>query len=187
MQALVDELPSAAPFVCDLTDEASVAAAAGAIDRLDVLVHSAGLSSHGTLAETPAEDWRRLYEMNVVAVATLTRLLLPRLREAHGQVVTINSGSGFTSKPGNGVYSASKFALRALTDALREEERGTVRVSSIHPGRVDTTCRWSSRRSSAASTTPTSTCAPRRWPRRWRWQSSPARRPWSRSSASVPS
>ncbi|ROR53766.1 NADP-dependent 3-hydroxy acid dehydrogenase YdfG [Luteococcus japonicus] len=138
VQALVDELPSAAPFVCDLTDEASVAAAAGAIDRLDVLVHSAGLSSHGTLAETPAEDWRRLYEMNVVAVATLTRLLLPRLREAHGQVVTINSGSGFTSKPGNGVYSASKFALRALTDALREEERGTVRVSSIHPGRVDT-------------------------------------------------
>ena len=53
-------------------------------------------------------------------------------------MVTINSGSGFTAGTGGGPYSASKFALRAFTDALREEERGTVRVSSIHPGRVDT-------------------------------------------------
>jgi len=54
-------------------------------------------------------------------------------------VVAINSGSGLASSPGGGAYAGSKFALRALTDALREEERPRgVRVSSIHPGRVDT-------------------------------------------------
>lgn len=50
----------------------------------------------------------------------------------------MNSGSGFTAGAGNGVYAASKFAVRGWTDALRDEERGMVRVSSIHPGRVDT-------------------------------------------------
>lgn len=136
--AVVAELPSAEPFVCELTDEAQVAAAAGTIDRLDVLVHSAGIATHGRVDQASSDDWRRVYEVNVVAVAGLTRALLPALRAAHGQVVTINSGSGFNSAPGNAVYSASKFALRAFTDALREEERGRVRVSSIHPGRVDT-------------------------------------------------
>ena len=72
------------------------------------------------------------------AVADLTRLLLPALEAARGIVVAINSGAGFFSSPGGGVYAGSKFALRALTDALREEMRGKVRVCSIHPGRTDT-------------------------------------------------
>lgn len=136
--AVVSELPSAEAFVCELDDEQSVAAAVAGIERLDVLVHSAGVSTAGTIEEASRDEWRRVLETNVVAVADLTRLLLPALRAAHGQVVVINSGSGHVSRPGNGVYSASKFAVRAFTDALREEERGRVRVSSIHPGRTDT-------------------------------------------------
>lgn len=131
-------LPSAEPFVCDLDDEQQAAAAAARVQRLDVLVHSAGITTAGRVGELDRATWRRVLETNLVAVADLTRLLLPKLRESHGQVVVVNSGSGFTSKPGNGLYSASKFGLRALTDALREEERGVVRVSSVHPGRVDT-------------------------------------------------
>jgi NADP-dependent 3-hydroxy acid dehydrogenase YdfG len=108
-------------------------------ERLDVLVHSAGIEDGGTIEETDHETWQRVFEVNVFAVARLTRRALPALREAHGLVVVINSGSGLTSGPGSGVYAGSKFALRALTDALREEERSNgVRVSSIHPGRVDT-------------------------------------------------
>ncbi|MEL4358670.1 MULTISPECIES: SDR family oxidoreductase [unclassified Luteococcus] len=138
VRPVVDELPSAAPFVCELTDERGTAEAVAMVERLDVLIHSAGIGRSGDVGESTREQWREVFELNVFAVADLTRLLLPRLREARGQVITINSGSGFHSGPGGGLYSGSKFALRALTDALREEERGTVRVSSIHPGRVDT-------------------------------------------------
>lgn len=144
---VVEELRSkgaqAHPFVAELTDDASTEAAVEAAghllgDGLDVLVHSAGVARTGPLAELTREDWRHQYEVNVVAVADLTRRLLPALRAAGGTVVAINSGSGHRSNPGGGSYAASKFALRALTDALREEERGRVRVTSVHPGRVDT-------------------------------------------------
>ncbi|MDO5081839.1 SDR family oxidoreductase [Arachnia propionica] len=135
---VVDELPDAAPFVADLADEAATVTACAGIDRLDVLVHSAGILGSGRVAEVGRSLWRQVLEINVIAVADLTRLLLPALEAAEGQVVAINSGSGFTSSPGGAVYAASKFALRALTDALREELRGRVRVCSIHPGRTDT-------------------------------------------------
>jgi NADP-dependent 3-hydroxy acid dehydrogenase YdfG len=65
--------------------------------------------------------------------------LLPALRAARGRVVLLNSGAGLTARPGWGAYAASKHALRAFADALRDEEAGNgVRVTSIHPGRVDT-------------------------------------------------
>ncbi|GGC86862.1 short chain dehydrogenase [Tersicoccus solisilvae] len=131
--------PSAEPFVADLTSEQDVAAAAGRIDRLDALVHSAGITSLGTVEELTRQTWREVLEVNVVAVADLTSRLLPALRRARGQVVLINSGSGFFTNPGNSVYSASKFALRAFADTLREEERRHgIRVTSLHPGKVDT-------------------------------------------------
>jgi NADP-dependent 3-hydroxy acid dehydrogenase YdfG len=133
--AVVAGLPSAEPFVGDLAGGVLPALP----DRLDVLVHSAGVEDGGAIGETDQETWRRVFEVNVFAVAELTRRALPALRATEGLVVVINSGSGLSSGPGGGVYAGSKFALRALTDALREEERGNgVRVSSIHPGRVDT-------------------------------------------------
>lgn len=141
-QALTDltaALPSAEPFHADLTDAERLARAVAGIDRLHVLVHSAGIYHGGTVEETALADWRRSFEVNVFGVAELTRLLLPALRAARGRVVAINSGSGYSSGPGGAVYSGSKFALRALTDALREEERAHgVQVISVHPGRVDT-------------------------------------------------
>ncbi|MCW2717330.1 SDR family oxidoreductase [Pseudonocardia sp.] len=139
LQALADELPGARPWPVELTDAAAVAEAVGGIERLDALVHSAGIGLLGTVAETSAETWRRQFDVNVVAVAELTRLLLPALRAAHGRVVLINSGSGLTARAGWASYAASKFALRAFADALREEEAPHgVRVTSVHPGRVDT-------------------------------------------------
>ncbi|MDK6275059.1 SDR family oxidoreductase [Pseudoglutamicibacter cumminsii] len=145
------EFPGARPFIADLSDKDAIAravadagfgggagGAGGAGARLDVLVHSAGVADGETVAETPWDVYERVFAVNVFAVAELTRLLLPALRAAGGQVVTINSGSGYFSGVGAAVYSGSKFALRAFSDALREEERGAVRVTSIHPGRVDT-------------------------------------------------
>jgi len=139
LQALSDELPGSRPWPVELTDAATVAEAVGGIERLDVLVHSAGVGMLGTVAETSAATWRRQFDINVVAVAELTRLLLPALRAARGRVVLINSGSGLVARPGWASYAASKFALRALADALRAEEAPHgVRVTSVHPGRVDT-------------------------------------------------
>ena len=141
--AVVAELPSAEPFVADVTDPDALAAAIDAAGLggevgIDVLVHSAGIWAKSNVADADRDEWSRLLDINVVSVVDLTRRLLPALRRARGTVVAINSGSGYKSGPGLGLYSASKFALRAITDALREEERDRVRVSSVHPGRVDT-------------------------------------------------
>lgn len=131
-------LPSAEPFVVDLADAEATAVAVQGLGPVDVVVHSAGVEASGRIEDLTRQRWQQVLELNVVAVADLTRLLLPGLRERNGLVVLINSGAGLLSTTGNGLYAASKFALRALADALREEERGRVRVSSIHPGRVDT-------------------------------------------------
>lgn len=136
---VVADCPDAAGFVCDLSDEAAVADAVARVGALDALVHSAGMV--GPLARADEQTraaWRAVLELNVIAVSDLTRLLLPALRAREGTVVVINSGSGFTASASTGIYAASKFAVRAWADALREEERGVVRVTSIHPGRTDT-------------------------------------------------
>lgn len=139
LATLAAELPDAVPWRIDLTDEAALAEATADIGSLDVLVHSAGVAALGTVEQARAEDWRVNFEINVTAVAELTRLLLPGLRAARGHVVLINSGSGLQSRAGWGPYAASKFALRAFGDALRAEEAGSgLRVTSVHPGRTAT-------------------------------------------------
>jgi len=139
LAALAARLPDAEPWPVDLSDEAAVAEAAAGIDRLDVLVHSAGVARLGEVAGSPAESWRANFEVNVVAVAELTRLLLPALRAANGHVVVINSGQGLSAREGWGPYAASKFGVRAFADVLRAEEEGNgLRVTSVYPGRTDT-------------------------------------------------
>ncbi|TDD41014.1 SDR family oxidoreductase [Nonomuraea terrae] len=135
LAALAAELPGGRAWPVELTavTEADVAG----VERLDVLVHSAGVAELGRLADQPADAWRRTMEVNVVAVAELTRLLLPALRRAGGHVVCVNSGAGLRANPEWGVYAASKFALKAFADALRLEEPA-LRVTTVYPGRVDT-------------------------------------------------
>ncbi|MFT4200343.1 SDR family oxidoreductase [Gordonia sp. (in: high G+C Gram-positive bacteria)] len=129
---------NATTFAVELTDYAAVATAVEGITELDVLVHNAGIASKlQPIAKTPVEEWHRLLEVNLVAAAELTRLLLPALRAADGHVVFINSGAGMRANAGWAPYAASKFGLRALADALRLEEPG-LRVTSIFPGRIDT-------------------------------------------------
>lgn len=135
--AIVAELPGATPWPVDLLDDDAVARACSGIDRLDVLVHNAGVASLGTVADCDIARWREMFDANVFAVVALTRLLLPALRAANGHVVLINSGSGLVAKAGWGAYAASKFALRAFGDVLRQEEPA-LRVTSVHPGRIDT-------------------------------------------------
>lgn len=138
LDALAAELDGATTFAVDLTDHDEVEAATETISALDVLVHSAGIgSSLLPVADTPADEWRRVLEVNLIAAAELTRQLLPALRETGGHVVFINSGAGMRANPRWSAYAASKFGLRALADSLRAEEPG-LRVTSVFPGRIDT-------------------------------------------------
>jgi NADP-dependent 3-hydroxy acid dehydrogenase YdfG len=137
LKTLAAEFPSATPWTVELSDAAALGKATSAIDRLDVLVHNAGVATLGALAETSVDVWRTTMEVNVIAVAELTRLLLPALRAAAGQVVLINSGAGLRANPNWGAYAASKFALRAYADVLRAEEPA-LRVTTVYPGRTAT-------------------------------------------------
>ena len=121
----------------DLTDPDDIEAAAEVLAELDVLVHNAGVAFPGRVGESTPDQWRTSFEVNVTGAVTLTCALLPALRAAQGQVIFINSGAGLTPSPGLASYSASKFALRAFADSLRIDEP-LLRVTSIHPGRVDT-------------------------------------------------
>ena len=121
----------------DLEDTDAIPSAVESIDALDVLIHNAGASFPGRVAESTVDEWRITMEVNVVGAVALTLALLPALQTARGHVVFINSGSGINASPGLASYTASKFALRGFADSLRNDEP-ELRVTSIHPGRIAT-------------------------------------------------
>jgi NADP-dependent 3-hydroxy acid dehydrogenase YdfG len=132
----VAERLGATTFPLDLTDTDEIVAACEIVDELDVLVHNAGVSIPGHVGESDVDEWRATFAVNVFGAVELTLALLPALRRAGGQVIFINSGAGRTVSPGMASYSASKFALRAFADSLRDDEP-ELRVTTIYPGRTD--------------------------------------------------
>ena len=130
-------LPVAERVVADLADPSSLAPALPPVDRLDGVVHCAGIAVLGAASTVDSAEWARQFTVNVIAPAELTRLLLPALRSAGGAVVFVNSGQGQRVAAGWTAYAASKFALRALADGLRQEEP-SLRVTTVYPGRTAT-------------------------------------------------
>jgi NAD(P)-dependent dehydrogenase (short-subunit alcohol dehydrogenase family) len=129
----------------DVTDAASVAGAARTVAAvagergLAGLVNNAGIAVPGPLEFLLLADLRRQLEVNVVGQIAVTQALLPLLRAGGGRIVNIGSIGGRMATPFLGAYAASKFALEALTDALRLELRPwRVHVSIIEPGAVAT-------------------------------------------------
>jgi NADP-dependent 3-hydroxy acid dehydrogenase YdfG len=109
------------------------------LQSLDVLVHSAGISRAGAPSAGLARDLDAQYRVNVRAPYQLTQSLLPLLRASRGHVVFVNSSAGWRAGRNNGPYAATKHALRALADSLRQEVNAdAVRVLSVYPGRVAT-------------------------------------------------
>lgn len=138
LRPLCDEL-GARPLVLDLERVETFADALAHIGRVTHIVHNAGFAELGPVAEQGPDVWQRTLTVNVMAPAELTRLLLPTVREERGAIVFVNSGAGLQAHPGWASYAASKHALKALADALRDEEfkRG-VRVTTVYPGRTAT-------------------------------------------------
>lgn len=129
-------------IVADLARPETIAdavAAASVPDRIDGVIHAAGVVQLGKVAELPLSAWTGQLTVNLTAPAELTRVLLPRVRAARGQLLFVNSGAGLTAHPQWAAYAASKHGLKALADALRGEEAGHgVRVSTVYPGRTAT-------------------------------------------------
>jgi len=135
-----DAPPGLEPLQLDVTSEADIAAAAERVGaRLDALVNNAGIAVSGPLEGVPISEWRRQMEVNFLGQVAVTQALLPALVNARGRVVNMSSIGGRNALPLFGPYSASKFALEAMTDSLRREVASLgVKVVSVEPGGIAT-------------------------------------------------
>jgi NAD(P)-dependent dehydrogenase (short-subunit alcohol dehydrogenase family) len=128
------------PVQIDITDEQQVAALDGVLpSSLNAVVNNAGIVVAGPLEAVPVSELRRQLEINVVGQAAVTQAVLPRLRASRGRLVFVSSVSGLIATPMFGPYSASKFALEAMVDALRMEVKPWgIGVSLVLPAQTDT-------------------------------------------------
>lgn len=133
------------PVILDVTDADTIAAAAetvrGAIGGagLNGLVNNAGVTFQGPLEYLPVDDLRRQLEVNVVGQIAVTQAVMPEIRAATGRIVNMGSVGGRVAHPFLGPYNASKFAIEALTDALRKELRPWgIHVIVVEPGSMAT-------------------------------------------------
>ncbi|MCI7551344.1 MAG: SDR family NAD(P)-dependent oxidoreductase [Actinomycetaceae bacterium] len=139
----LSEQTGCAFVAADLTNDDGVDAVARAVDAVggvDVLVNDAG-GALGTdsVAEGKLNEWRRMYEINVISTLALTQKLLPFMRENGGDVVFVLSTASLGTYPGGAGYVAAKHAERQIADTLRLELMGEpVRIISINPGMVKT-------------------------------------------------
>jgi NADP-dependent 3-hydroxy acid dehydrogenase YdfG len=109
------------------------------VQHIDVLVHAAGDIVLGDMNSSTIDDLDRQYKINLRAPYLLTQKLLPRVRACRGQVVFINSSMGVQARANVGQYAATKHALKAVADSLRDElNPDGVRVLSIFAGRTAT-------------------------------------------------
>jgi NAD(P)-dependent dehydrogenase (short-subunit alcohol dehydrogenase family) len=127
--------PTVRPVSLDITNADDIEALQ--LQSLDGLVNNAGIAVSGPLEFLPLDELRRQLEVNVIAQLAVTQACMPALREARGRIVNVASIAGRVSLPLYGPYAASKFALEALSDSLRREQRD-VRVIVVEPGAVAT-------------------------------------------------
>jgi NADP-dependent 3-hydroxy acid dehydrogenase YdfG len=128
----------------DVTDEGSMSAAVEAVTEAEgavgVLINNAGYSQSGAVEAVPLDEVRREFETNVFGLIRMCQLVLPGMRaQGWGRIVNLGSMGGRLTFPGGGIYHASKYALEAISDAMRFEVRGFgINVILIEPGLIVT-------------------------------------------------
>jgi NAD(P)-dependent dehydrogenase (short-subunit alcohol dehydrogenase family) len=136
--------PRLTPLTLEVTDPDSISGALAQVETaapegLRGLVNNAGTAISGPLEFLPIDALRKQLEINVVGPVAVTQAALEQLRRARGRVINMSSVGGRTVMPFMGPYHASKFAVEAITDALRRELRPWgIRVVAIEPGSIDT-------------------------------------------------
>jgi NADP-dependent 3-hydroxy acid dehydrogenase YdfG len=150
LEALAGELDGALVIEADVTDreqaEAAVERTAAELGRLDVLVNNAGVMLLGPIQDAPVEEWERMLQVNVHGLLYCARAALPHLIAAAedgprgvADMVNVSSVAGRVARQGSGVYNATKFAVGAFSESLRQEVTSRhVRVALVEPGAVDT-------------------------------------------------
>ncbi len=128
---------------CDITDDSQCSHAVDAViaerGRIDLLIHSAGLTQISPFCETELSVYRRVMEVNFFGVVNLTKAALPHLVQSHGQVIALSSIAGFAPLWGRTGYCASKYALHGFLETLRVEMReDNVAVTLVCPSFVAT-------------------------------------------------
>ncbi|MFB7108660.1 SDR family NAD(P)-dependent oxidoreductase [Streptomyces sp. NPDC056291] len=131
-------------FRADVTDDTSVRRAveqaAEALEGLDVLVNNAGIGAQGTVEDNDDEEWRRVFDVNVLGMVRTARAALPHLRaSSHAAIVNTCSIAATAGLPQRALYSATKGAVYSLTLAMAADHvREGIRVNCVNPGTVDT-------------------------------------------------
>jgi NAD(P)-dependent dehydrogenase (short-subunit alcohol dehydrogenase family) len=142
--SISDLEPAIRTLALDVTNPASVAQAVSRVDAesggIDVLVNNAGYGQMGTVEDISMAQWRAEFDVNVFGLLETTRAALPAMRARRsGYIVNIGSIAGRIAYPFGGAYCASKFAVEAISDALRlEVEPFGIRVVLIEPGPIRT-------------------------------------------------
>lgn len=148
------------PFMVDVSSHVSCSEAVNNIEKIAkeknlpfvALINNAGIGRFGPIEFQDLDDAKTLFDTNVFGLLDLTQQLIPLLRESKGRVIMVSSVSGITSSPFSGIYAASKFAVEAISDALRRELRAYgVSVSVVQPGYVSTQIIASSRKATDIS------------------------------------
>lgn len=119
-----------------------IAQAVDGLGGLDVLVNSAGIARPGLIADADPADWKAMFDVNVLGLLALTQAAIPHLQASDGgaSIVNVSSMSGRrVPAPTGGTYAATKFAVHAISESLRQElQPAGIRVTTIAPGFVDT-------------------------------------------------
>lgn len=133
------------PIALDVTDHSLIRKAHLLVseltrtDGLYGLINNAGIAVVGPLEVVPIADLRRQLDVNVIGQVAVTQIFLPLLRQGRGRIINMGSIAGLSTMPLMGPYSASKYALEAITDALRlEVQQWGIHVSIIEPGAIAT-------------------------------------------------
>jgi short-subunit dehydrogenase len=132
------------PVILDVCKEDSIAATYKLVaeeigDKSLSLINNAGLSLNGPLELLPLADIKKLLDVNVYGLLSVTKAFLPLIRKSKGRIINISSGHGLLAIPDKSVYAASKFAVQAISDSLRVELRPFgVSVSTIVVGKINT-------------------------------------------------
>ena len=130
--------------VCDITDTAQVDAAVASVAEhfggIDILINNAGIGATGDIAAGDDAEWHRVFDVNVVGIARVTRAALPHLRASKvAAVVNTSSVVATTGVPERAVYTATKGAVSALTRAMAADHvREGIRINGVEPGTADT-------------------------------------------------